>query len=285
MDRQIIRKKLEEYEKEGIIIIHKNENTYYYSLSPDRADEFLKSYQGLVDAVKFFSETHKFGIIGNSILKSVGLKNDIFRIKHNYIVHTLEDIIIPDILTAIEQKKYISVIKFDSKNHEINNVVPLKILSSVQTGRRYLAVYSPKIKRFTSTRLDSTEKIEIKGKCPEYDRIYNEFLEAEKYCFGVSFGNYDRNFETEKIIIDFLIDEKNENFIIDRLKREKRNGILEKTAENSFRLTINTFDTSEVIPWIRTFTGRIISVTADNKNALRRFYDDIDIMHNIYKDV
>lgn len=284
IENQIIRNKLSEYEKEGIIIIHKKGKTHYYSLSPDRTGEFLKNYQGLDDAVKFFSETQKFGIIGNSILKSAEIKNDIFRIKHNYIVHTLEDIIIPDILTAIEQKKYISVIKFHSKNNEITNVIPMKILSSVQTGRRYLAVYSPEIKRFTSTRLDSTEKIKIHGECPEYDGIYNEFLEAEKYCFGVSFGSYNRKAEIEKTVVNFMIDEKNESYVIDRLKREKRNGILEKIDENSFRLTINTFDSSEIIPWIRTFTGRIISVTGDNENALRRFYDDIDIMYNTYKD-
>ncbi len=172
LDEQIIRKKLSEYEKEGIIIADKENKKYNYKLSTDMADEFLENYQGLADAVKFFSETQKFGIVGNSILKSVGLKNDIFRIKHNYIVHTLEDIIIPNILTAIEQKKYISIIKFHSKNNEINNVIPMKILSSVQTGRRYLMVYCPEKKRFTSTRLDSTEKIKIKGKCPEYDKIY-----------------------------------------------------------------------------------------------------------------
>lgn len=280
-DVQIIRKKLAEYAKEGIILMHKKGKTHYYSLSTDRADEFLKNYKGLEDAVKFFSETQKFGIIGNSILKYSGLQNDIFRIKHNYIVHTLEDIIIPDILTAIEKKKYISVIKF---NNEIKNVVPMKILSSVQTGRRYLAVYSPEINRFTSTRLDTTKEVKIHDKCPEYDRIYNEFLEAEKYCFGVSFGDYNRNFQTEKIVIDFIIDEENESYIVDRLKREKRNGIFEKISENHFRLTINTFDSREIIPWIRTFTGRILSVSCDNKETLKSFYDDIETMHNIYKD-
>ncbi|MDE6425337.1 MAG: WYL domain-containing protein [Ruminococcus sp.] len=282
-ETQTIRIKLREYAEEGIIIIRKKGKIYYYSLIPDRTDEFLKNYQGLADAVKFFSETQKFGVIGNSILKSAGIENDIFVTKHNYIVHTLEDIIIPEILDAIENKKYISVVNFRNKNKKIENIIPLQIMSSLQTGRRYLAIYVDN--HFTSMRLDFTEKV-ISGKvCDYYDDIYDKFLNYRKYCFSASFGLWKKPCEIETITIDFIIDEKNENYVIERLEREKGNGILEKIEDNHFRLTVKTFDSNELIPWIRTFTGRILSLNSDNKAVTRRFYNDVCRMKNIiYKD-
>ncbi|MCM1314767.1 MAG: hypothetical protein NC244_05295 [Alistipes senegalensis] len=54
-ETQTIRIKLREYAEEGIIIIRKKGKIYYYSLIPDRTDEFLKNYQGLADAVKFLT--------------------------------------------------------------------------------------------------------------------------------------------------------------------------------------------------------------------------------------
>ena len=114
-DEQTVRNKLREYVDEGIIIAKKQGKTLYYSLSRDTADDFVREYKGLDDALRFFSETQHFGIIGNSLLKMLGFENDIFFIKHNYIIHTLEDILIPDILTAINEKRSISFTSFSDK--------------------------------------------------------------------------------------------------------------------------------------------------------------------------
>lgn len=282
---QTIRNKLKEYVKEGIIVTEKKGKTSYFRLSSDTTEDFLNSFEGLSDAVKFFSETQKFGIVGNSILKSAGLKNDLFVIKHNYIVHTLEDIIIPEIISAIEHKKYISVVSFrDDNKKNLNNIIPIQIFSSVQTGRRYLAGYITAQKRFTSLRLDFIKSVKTGEICGYYDSIYDKFLYDRNYCFGVSFGSWGKPPSPETVIIDFCIDEKNEKFVVDRLKREKRNGVLEKTGDNSFRLTVKTFDSNEVMQWAKTFIGRIVSVKGDNKAVINRFYRDTCRMYNIYKD-
>lgn len=282
-DVQTIRNKLREYVKEGIMLTEKKGRTAYFRLSKDTVEDFLNSFEGLSDAVKFFSETHKFGIVGNSILKSAGLKNDLFVIKHNYIVHTLEDITIPDILDAIENKKYISVASFHDKGDR-NNIVPMQIFTSVQTGRRYLVVYVSVRGHFTSLRLDFIKSVTVGSTCNDYDSIYDKFLYNKNYCFGVSFGSWKKPDSIETVIIDFRIDEKTEEFVIDRLQREKRNGTIEKIGHNLFRLKIKTLDTYEVMQWIRTFTGRIVSVKGDNTSAINRFYEDIRHMHILYKD-
>lgn len=284
-DIQTIRNKLKEYVKEGIILTSRKGRTAYFRLSGDTAEDFFDSFDGLSDAVKFFSETHKFGVVGNSILKSAGLENDLFVIKHNYIVHTLEDIIIPDIIEAVENKKYISVVPFsEHKGRGMNNIVPMQIFTSVQTGRRYLVAYVAERRHFTSLRLDFIKKVSTGNICNEYDRIYDRFIYERNYCFGVSFGSWGKPQSVETVVIDFRIDEKTEKFVIDRLEREKRNGVIEKTGNNSFRLTIKTSDTYEVMQWVRTFTGRIVSVKGDNIPAINRFYEDIRHMKKLYED-
>lgn len=278
-DVQTIRNKLKEYVEEGIVITEKKGKTAYFRLSNDKVNEFLYNYDGLTDAVKFFSETQQFGIVGNSILESARLKNNLFVMKHNYIVHTLEDIIIPEIISAIEQKKYISLISFKvNKANNFGYIVPMKIFSSLQTGRRYIVGYIPAIKCFHSFRLDFIRTVKTGDICDEYDSIYEKFSQDLNYCFGVSFGSG----KIETTVITFCIDEKYEKFVIDRLKREKRNGVLEKVGDNLFRLTVKAFDSFEVMQWVKSFTGRIISITGDNKHAIERFYSDINKMYNMY---
>ncbi|MDE6036435.1 MAG: WYL domain-containing protein [Ruminococcus sp.] len=282
-DIQTVRNKLMEYVREGVIITEKQGKTAYFRISPDSAEKFTESFRGLEDAIKFFSETQKFGVIGNSILRATNKKNDIFVTKHNYIVHTLEDIIIPDILEAIQNKRYITVVNHRNRNKTIENIVPLQIISSLETGRRYLAMYIDR--HYTSMRLDFTEKVVTGEVCDFYDKIYNKFVEYRKYSFSASFGTGRIETEPETVVINFIIDEKDERYIIERLEREKRNGVLERTGKNRYRLTIKTFDTGELLPWIRTFTGRIESIESNNQAIMKRFCKEIDIMkNNIYKE-
>jgi hypothetical protein len=37
-----------------------------------------------------------------------------------------------------------------------------------------------------------------------------------------------------------------------------------------------------MIPWIRTFTGRILSLECDNETVTRTFYDDLDTLYAMY---
>ena len=88
-DEQTVRNKLKEYTEEGLVLSEKQGKTLYYTLSADTVDGYARDFKGLDDAVMFFSEVQPFGIIGNSIMKSLGLRNDLFFIKHNYMIHAL----------------------------------------------------------------------------------------------------------------------------------------------------------------------------------------------------
>lgn len=286
-DEQTVRNKLKEYISEGIISSEKRGKTAYFSLSPDRADEYFGEFGGLSDAVKFFSETGEFGVVGNSILKSVGAENDIFFMKHNYIVHSLEDAVLPDILEAIQEKRTLSLRTFSAKNRSKkeseNLVVPMRISASVQTGRRYLVAYIPLYNRFNAFRLDYVRAVKRGEPFEKFDEIYEKYCQNEKRCFGVSFGERRETGNVTPLVITIKIG-ANEEFIVNRIVREKRCGTLEKLSDSLYRLTIDAFDPVEPMHWIKTFIGRIVKIEGGNAAASELFRSDIERMNAMYND-
>ena len=284
-DDQTVRNKLKEYTEEGIITAEKQGKTMYYSLSADRTDECIKKYRGLADAVKFFSEAPDFGVIGNSIMRAVGIKNDLFHIKHNYMIHALEDILVPDILAAIDDKCSVTLKKFAVRAdyepaEEI--IIPMQILVSVQTGRRYIAAYVPKTHRFSTYRLDRIKQIKRNTVCTDYDSLRERYDVNIRRCFGVSFGDRRESGSAGAMKITFTVDEKREPFIIERLEREKRCAALEKTGNGLYTLTADVFDPNEIMHWAKTFIGRIVSIDGGTQKVRVRFYRDISRMYRMY---
>lgn len=285
-EEQTVRLKLKEYANEGIIITEKRGKSACFSLSPDRVPDYLNELPGLSDAVKFFSAVGVMGVVGDSILKAADRKNDLFFIKHNYIVHTLEDSLLPKIISAIEQKRFLSLRTFSSKSgffkENENFAVPLQISISTQTGRRYLATYIPQYKRFNSFRLDFLRAVKISEPCPDYDKIRDKYEKNITRCFGASFGERRETGNVTPLKITFTADEKTEPHIIQRLLREKRCGRLTKVSENLFELEIDVFDPMEPMHWIKTFIGRITRLEGGSDPARKMFFSDIKRMNEMY---
>ena len=283
-DEQTVRNKLKEYVLEGIILCEKKGRADTFTLSPDTAESFFSQYKGLEDAVKIFSEAPVFGVVGNSILKTAGLKNDIFLNKHNYIVHTLEDIVLLDLLHIMEEKRLAVITNFGKggKASETEGV-PLKIYSSSQTGRRYVVMYLPEFRRFNSFRLDyikSVRPLEIYG---EYDNYAEKLRRCENKCFGVSFG--ERSGEGAGGIFRMVlkINEETEGFVLERLEREKRCGNIRRIGDGLFEYTAEVFDVNEMMTWVKTFIGRIVSAESTSKQITDKLYRDIARMKRIYR--
>lgn len=282
-DEQTVRGKLREYADEGIFLCKRVGKSALYSMAKNCSVSILDDFEGLSDAVKFFSENSEFGVIGNSILKTVGKSNDIFLRKHNYIVHTLEDEILFDILTAIENKHSISVINNNGKSEHENDGVPLKISVSSSTGRRYVVMYLPSYKRFNSFRLDCIKSVKDLGECADYDRYAEKLEKNLPKVYGVSFGDRrDGERDSGIVKITFSIDEQREDYILNRLNREKRSGSVEKTGENLFTYTAEVFDANEMMTWVKTLIGRVVSFEGLPKPLEDRFKRDIIRMRKMY---
>ena len=291
-EEQTVRGKLKEYTAEGILIAEKRGKAAYFRLSDDTADAFLNRFPGLTEAVKFFSECGEFSIIGNRILKSAGLKNDLFLHKHAYIVHTLEDPLLCDLCTAIAEQRLIRLSCSSTRKRALSGtseceipektVIPLGFITSVQTGRRYLAAYVPQRKRFCSFRLDAIRSIAIVGYAEDYEAVKAAYLRNLSRCYGVSFGMRDEFGKAEPLQILFAADEQTEPFFIERLYREKRIGTVTRIEANRYLLTVDAFDPHEVMHWAKSCIGRILSVSGGTKQIRDRFLSDIDRMQAMY---
>jgi hypothetical protein len=67
-----------------------------------------------------------------------------------------------------------------------------------------------------------------------------------------------------------------------RLQREKRCGRVEQLDEHRWRYTAEVYDALEMLPWIRTFIGRIVDLKCDDPRVTERFQSDMAALSRMY---
>lgn len=287
-DIQTIRRKLAFYEKEGIITRQKQGKQYLYRAEKPFPHAHPDLFPALNLAVSFFQGTAPFGFIGSTILDFWNQKNEYFRFRSNYLVHTLEDEILLPVLDAIKQKRQILVtVKSPrSRREKTLSVTPLKILTSTQTGRRYVCVGQNQPGSLSSIRLDSIQNVKLMEPDEWYDHRMDSFRNTIPYVWGVSFGNQTnpQKQELETVSMEIQLDEKEEDFILTRLQREGRGGTLKRLEPGVYEYSRLCLDAAELLPWVKTFTGRIRSFHCSNTAVEKRFWDDMRRMKAIYLD-
>lgn len=283
LDSQLIRRKCNEYAKEGILRKCKSGKEMLYLLNEnfrDTVDEIPK----LLDAVRLYQFASPFGILGDTILDNLSEQNDYFRIKHSFFVHTLEDEVMLSVLDAIHQKCAVALTMNSTKTDRriiLNDGIPLRIFTSTRTGRRFLCLYLPKSKRFSMYRMDAIKAVTTGKPCENYDSLRDMLTQNQPRLWGVSFQSTDgRHFEHVKLTL--RINENYEQFIINRLEREHNGGIITHIGRNTYTYDVDVFDANEMLPWIRTFTGRIIDIESDCSRIKRVFNHDMNEMYKIY---
>lgn len=280
-DLQTVRNKCREYERLGILKAEKAGKAYAYSLTPPLEIESTPLYKDLMQAVKFCSEAMPFGFVGSTLLDREFLHNDLFSWKHYFLVHTLEDQVLLDILAAIREQRIITFENHSTRsgNRTLITGLPLQIFVSTQTGRRYLCLYFFPKRRFNCLRLDCISAVKPLEVCPEYG-LYREKLQKNlSSCWGVSFGGRSR---IETLCMKLSVDEHRELYILDRLKREGRGGEILKVQENVFLYTGEFFDTNEMLSWVKSFTGRILDLQCSNEAVLKKVTGDLEAMYEMY---
>jgi hypothetical protein len=73
-----------------------------------------------------------------------------------------------------------------------------------------------------------------------------------------------------------------ENYIPNRLEREKRCGSVTHFADHTSRFSADVYDASELIPWIRTFICRITEISFSDKELEQQFKNDLEEMYALY---
>lgn len=282
-DIQTVRRKCNAYAKEGMLIKEKEGKAVLFSLD-NRLAAWLQSNEGIMDALAFYQMAGCFGIIGHELSEQFDCRNRTFRVKHSFFVHTLEDEILFDLLSAMNQKLAVQLEIKSSRNEtmRVANCIPMQIFTSTRSGRRFLCGYISKSRRFTCFRLDAVKHVIPGEKAEEYDELYHKLERNRQYLWGVSFQSEEGR-HLEKLTMTIQVMEPYENYIVERLQREGRGGIITKIEPNIYQYETEVFDCNEMLPWIRTFIGRILSLQCSSKPIEQRFYRDLQTMYRMYQ--
>ena len=282
-DIQTVRRKCNAYEKEGLLNKKKSGKTVVFSVDNSLAS-WLKSNEGMLDALAFYQMAGNFGIVGNYLSEQLDFHNQTFRVKHSFCVHTLEEEILLDLLDAMNQKADVRLEMKSSKKGTANTAVctPLQIFTSTRSGRRFLCGYVKKSRRFTCYRLDTAKTVTLLNPSENYDELQAMLDKNRDQLWGVSFQGNDRH-HLDRLTMTVHALEPSEQYIVERLKREGRGGTVTRIEKNIYRYEIEVFDCNEMLPWIRTFTGRILSLKCTAKSVEQRFYQDLQTMHRMYQ--
>ncbi len=73
-----------------------------------------------------------------------------------------------------------------------------------------------------------------------------------------------------------------EGHIVERLHREKRCGTVEQLDDTHWRFSADVYEAFEMLPWLRTFTGRITDLQCTDKQLTARFWKDFKDQAKMY---
>ena len=277
-DESTVRKKLKEYCEAGIIVAEKIGRKVYYRTAD------CTNISDLNDVLHYFSEVAPCGVIGSFILDKAETDTDAFTFKHHYITGAIDSGVLAALFTAMREKRAVTITNM-SRRKDIprrNRVVPLRIFISAQSGRQHLFVYMPDFNSFNSLRVDYLSNVKLEDPTPRFDELRAELDRMQNKMWGVSVKrNKWGNDYLEHVEFTIKV-EDNEEYIVRRLEREKRIGTVEKIDEHTYRFSADVYDTSEMIPWIRTFICRIIKLNFSNRTIENQFKKDLEAMYRMY---
>jgi len=274
-DESTVRKKLKEYVSEGIIETVKQGRTILYNRAQERE---------LCDPVilDFFSEVSPLGVVGSYLHDKTREHEEYFAFKHHYITGAMDSEILYTLFQAMQEKRTVSIrtVNRRRKRESENELIPLRIMISVQSGRQYVMAYNPRFGRISSYRTDNIVSVTMGDVSDRFDELRETLSKMQKHLWGVSTQGRSGQFLEH---ISFTVTYgPNEKHIHQRLEREKRCGIVEKLGPDKSRFSADVFDASEMIPWIRTFICRITAFECSDKELESRFLDDIRQMYALY---
>ena len=312
IDESTLRKKLKEYEELGIVVSEKSGRTVTYRLSENEI--CLAEYK---EAIRFFTEESPLGVIGSYLEdrmqpdaektyptgrndengkclsdrndengKCLSDKNDCageyLTFKNHYIMNAYDAEITELILQGIHEKRLLEITSFSRGDAGVKQqtVIPYKLYVSTQGGRNYLFCMDADNLRPYSLRVDYIQKGKAGEVCADYDRLLKVCERAGEHMWGVSCAKYRRY---EHIEMDIYVG-TDEAFIVRRLEREKRCGTVSKVDQETYRFSADVLDAYEMMPWIRTFFGRIKAIRCDNEDVKNQIKIDMVKMLKQYED-
>ena len=278
-DESTLRKKLKEYCELGLLETRKDGRSRLFK----RARDTVKGLDP--DMLSFFSEVAPCGVIGSFLLDKKENHDSPFDFKHHYITGALDSEVLAKIFLAMGEKRAVTAENMNKRRDEPRRmrIIPLRVFISVQNGRQHLVAYYPEVNNVVAFRLDYLSDVRLEEVEESFDELRAMLDGIEKNMWGV---NIKRNKlgedHIEHVEFDIRVGE-GEEYLVHRLEREKRCGRVERIDSETYRFTADVYDTSEMMPWIRSFISNIVGMNLSNKIAERQFRSDLLAMYRLYE--
>lgn len=277
-DESTVRKKLQEYARQGMIETEKDGRKLRYRRAADLPPT------DWTDALHFFSEAAPCGVVGSFLLDKQDACSDWFGFKHHYMTDALDSDVLATLFVAMREKRAVTattLVRRDAAQREVS-IVPLKVFISTQNGRQHLLAYRTDTGIIHSLRIDYLSNVRPGDVHPQFDELRARLETLRPHMWGVT-AKMPRNgkLPLDRVEFTVCIDE-GERYIVHRLEREKRCGQVEKIDEHTYRFTADVFDAGEMVPWIRTFICRITDLHISNTAVEQRFKQDLEQMYRMY---
>lgn len=285
LDLMTIRNKLNEYTDIGIIKYDTIGRSKLYSLVTNSVPiENCNIHYDLLFALKYFQNILPMGILGY-FYKELITKNivkPIFSFRHQFFAHTIDDDYVLTLFQTITKQRYITISLKTRDNGMVQSIkiLPLQIINNLSTGRRYLVAYLHRKGLYKTYRIDKIVDIALNE---QMDRTKNHKAIME-YKLNNSWAVSIKNTKPNEVISMDILVEKSDEHVVNRLKREGRHGTLIHIGNRIYNYSIEISDANEMIPWLRTFIGRIVSFECSNKRVEKCFLEDIQHMYDMYKE-
>ena len=316
-DESTVRKKLREYASLGLVCVEKRGRETFYMLSRDHTD--LSSW---AEAAAFFSEYAPLGVIGSFISDRLPERFLKFRFKHHYILNALDSEILLELFQAIGEKRIVSFTahrqvisvlplkvyigtqtgrqyllgwspgsgRFSFFRTDLIDQVKAGDVTAKDTKTVGVTARDAKTGDVTAkdTKAVGVTARDTKGRNNRSRR--NDFEipadlreRLEEFC-AHTWGVAGRGSSDTEHIEMTVFAGPEEGFIVERLEREKRCGTVSGLDETHWQFSADVYDALEMLPWLRTFTGRITQLKCSSEYVAGRFLEDVREMAEMYRE-
>ncbi len=278
-DESTIRKKLKEYTSLGILKADKQGQRMWYRLSGDRID-----LKGWADSIAFFSEAAPLGVIGSYLADHPRMGGQDggspFRFRNHYILTALDSEVFFLLARAVRERRRAVIGMWTVSGSRVvkHDICPARFFIGTQNGRQYVLAARGEDRSPTLFRLDLIRSVALGDPEPAFEQLRRRCDGYRKYLWGVSGTEKSRIAHLEML----LRIPGGDRATLQRLKRERRGGTAERAGDGLWRFSADVYDPLEMLPWIRTFTGKIVSLKCTDPRVADRYYDDLEKLSDLY---
>ncbi len=283
-----VRGKLREYTAEGIFLAVRDGRQTLYRRAPDVVVTAGRDADPSVfqNALAYFSETLPCGVVGSYLLDKLeaeegSISAPPFTFKHHDMTAALDGDVMAVLFAAMQEGR--SVIAQNYRRYKgcatPCELLPLRIYISTRSGRRHALAYEPVHKVIKSVRIDYLSELTLGEVYPDFPALRQKLDELEGHMWGVNCKGHAKRVERVEFIIRVP---HGEEYVVDRLYRERRSGMVSDLGGGRYRFLTFVYDTSELIPWIRTFICRIEQLNFSNRTIENSFKRDLKYMYQMY---